>query len=128
MLLATVAYRLYWRRTGARHLPPPSSMSIAQTRLATGLHHLLYLVMFTVLLLGVANTWVRGDNIFNLFRIPAWDPTNKALRGNVEELHALAANLLMALAGLHAVAGLAHHYLLKDTVLQRMLPFTENRR
>lgn len=128
LLLAIIAYRLYWRRTGASHLPAPPNMSIGQVRLATGLHHLLYLAMITVLLLGVANTWVRGDNIFNLFRIPAWDPTNKALRGNVEELHALAANLLIALAGLHAAAGLAHHYLLKDSVLQRMLPFTEDRR
>lgn len=86
-------------------------------RLARGLHHLLYLAMITVLLLGVANTWVRGDNIFNLFRIPAGDAANKVLRGKVEELHALAANLLIALAGLHAAAGLAHHYLLKDSVL-----------
>ena len=75
-----------------------------------------------MLVLGIANSWVRGDNLFNLFRIPAWDPSNKALRGEVEELHALAANLLILLAGLHAAAGLLHHYLLKDTVLQRMLP------
>lgn len=42
LLLATIAYRLYWRRTSGRHLPPPSNMSIAQARAATGLHHLLY--------------------------------------------------------------------------------------
>ena len=36
--------------------------------------------------------------------------------------HSLPANLLMALALIHATAALVHHYLWRDAVLRRMLP------
>ena len=36
--------------------------------------------------------------------------------------HKLAANGVLALAALHAAAGLMHYYLRRDQVLQRMLP------
>ncbi len=70
----------------------------------------------------MANAWVRGDNLFYLYKIPAFDAGNKVLRETVEDYHGLAANLLLILAGLHALGGLAHHYLLKVDVLGRMLP------
>jgi cytochrome b561 len=65
---------------------------------------------------------VRGDNIFNLFTIPAFDPGNKALRGQVEDLHTLFANVLFGLAGFHTASGVAHHFIWKDGVLRRMFP------
>ena len=78
--------------------------------------------LLATVILGVANVWVRGDKLFNLVKVPAFDPGNKALRASVEDYHAFAANFVLILAGLQAAAGLAHHYLLKDTVLGRMLP------
>ncbi|MFD2270102.1 cytochrome b [Undibacterium arcticum] len=74
------------------------------------------------MILGVANVWVRGDTLFNLFTVPAFDPANKALVHQVEDLHQLAAYLVLILAVLHAGAALLHHYVLKDAVLRRMLP------
>jgi cytochrome b561 len=35
--------------------------------------------------------------------------------------HALFANILILLAGVHAVLGLLHHFVLKDDVLRRMM-------
>jgi cytochrome b561 len=65
---------------------------------------------------------VRGDSYFGLFTVPAFDPGNKALRENVEDLHGTIATIILVLAGLHASAGLLHYYLWHDGVLRRMLP------
>ena len=115
----TLCYRLWWRTSAGRRLPPAGS-GLAQ-RLSTFVHYLLYVALVVVVVLGLANTRVRGDNIFNLFSIPAFDPGNKALRQQIGELHNLAANVLLIVAGLHAAAALIHHFFLKDAVLRRML-------
>ena len=70
---------------------------------------------------GLFLVWVRGDSFFGLFTVPAFDPGNKALRHNIEELHGTIA-IILILAGLHAAASLIHHYLWHDNVLRRMLP------
>lgn len=86
-------------------------------------HWVLYCgLIFAALVLGLANVWVRGDSLFNLFAVPAYDPGNRALRRLIGGWHALAANGIMILAGLHAAAALFHHYVLRDGVLRRMLP------
>jgi cytochrome b561 len=37
--------------------------------------------------------------------------------------HALAANTVVIIAGVHAAAALFHHYILRDATLRRMLPW-----
>jgi cytochrome b561 len=64
----------------------------------------------------------RGDNLFGLVQVPAFDPGNRALRRAAAGWHELAANWLLILAGLHALVALAHHYIRRDGVLRRMLP------
>jgi len=113
--------RLAWRRNAAAAKLPPAQAGIPG-RLAIGAHHLLYALLAATVLIGLACVWIRGDNLFNLFTVPAFDPGNKALRHDAVELHELAANSLLILAGLHGAAALAHHGLLKDKVLQRMWP------
>jgi len=120
LLALVLGYRIYWRLTKGMRLPAAGAGMLDQ--LARMVHLLLYVGLIGALLLGLANTWVRGDSLFNLFKLPAFDPTNPALRERVEDFHALLANLVLILAGLHALAGLVHHYLFKDGVLRRMLP------
>ncbi|MBA5689211.1 cytochrome b [Rugamonas apoptosis] len=112
--------RIWWRATAGEHLPGVGSN--AMQILAKVMHIALYACLVAVVVLGVANVWVRGDNLFNLVKVAAFDPGNKELRHTVEGYHELAANLLMVLAGLHAVAGLVHQYVFKDGVLARMIP------
>ena len=83
---------------------------------------MLYLLLVATVLLGIANAWIRGDTLFMLVKIPAFDPGNTALKGFVEDLHSWAANTLLIVAGLHAAAALLHHFALKDDILRRMLP------
>jgi cytochrome b561 len=120
LLLATVVVRVLWRRTGGVKLPPADSG--AAGKLAIGVHHLLYALLIALVALGLASVWFRGDNIFNLFTVPAFDPGNKALAHNTVELHGLLANVLLLVAGLHGAAAAWHHWGLKDGVLARMWP------
>ncbi|MEB0139278.1 MULTISPECIES: cytochrome b [unclassified Undibacterium] len=118
LLTVLLVYRLFWRSHGGIKLPPAAS-GWQQTS-AELLHKVLYLMLAVVLILGLFNTWVRGDNLFDLFRLPSFAPGDKALRHQVEDLHGLAANILLAMAACHAAAGLFHYFFLKDQVLQRM--------
>lgn len=112
-----ICYRIWWRLTAGRRLPPVEGWLGVASRLV---HYALYALLITVVVLGLANAWQRGDNIYNLFRIPAFDPGNRALRKQIEDLHGLWANILLSVAGLHAAAALVHRYVLRDRVLQRM--------
>jgi len=119
LLAFVVIRRIWWRSTQGIKLPKvPGILG----RLAGTVHYILYLLLISVLTIGIAAVWIRGDNIFNLFQIPAFDPTNKALRGKVVELHGLFANYLIILAMTHALAALWHQWILKDNLINRMWP------
>ncbi len=112
--------RVVWRNTGGKHLPPAESGW--PQKAATATHYLLYLLVAATVLAGLAAVWTRGDSIFGLFSVPAYDPGNKALAHSVVSWHGTIVNLLLILAGLHAAAALFHHVILRDGVLRRMLP------
>jgi cytochrome b561 len=54
--------------------------------------------------------------------IPKLVPGDLALKRTLESLHGDFADVVLIVAGLHAAAALAHHYVLRDSVLRRMLP------
>lgn len=117
LLSLLLLWRILWRMTRGRRLP---AAELGRLHMASTVVHLaLYALLVCVVVLGVSNVWVRGDNIFNWFSVPSFDPTNRALRGRVEELHAQFANALLILASFHALAG-AWHYVRKDGVLARV--------
>jgi len=120
LLALILCYRIWWRLAHGAQLPATGASRL--DTLATVVHKALYLLLISTVVLGVANTWVRGDSLFNLFTIPSFDAGNKALRENVEDWHGLAANVLGFVALLHSGAGILHHLVWKDKVLQRMLP------
>ncbi len=113
--------RLVWRLMRRESLPPlDHGLLLAIARLT---HWLLYALLIVTVVLGIANVWVRGDAIFSLLRVPAYDPGNRALVHMVGGWHALAANATLIIAGVHAAAALFHHYILRDLTLWRMLPW-----
>jgi cytochrome b561 len=118
-LLGVFIVRVIWRVSRGRSLPGVGGTLIEATARLT--HWALYALILTTLALGLANVWARGDTIFNLFTVPAFDPGNHALRSLIGDWHALAADAILILAGLHAAAALFHRYILRDGVLRRML-------
>ena len=113
--------RFGWRLTRRETLPSIArGVMLAIARIT---HWLLYALLVVAVGFGIANAWVRGDSIFNVFRIPAYDPGNRALMNLIGDRHALFANAVLIVAGVHAAAALFHHYILRDATLRRMLPW-----
>jgi len=118
-----VIARLFWRRYFA-HLPPfPPSMPKFQQVIAKANEYGLYLLLLVMPITGLARVILRGQS-FDLFlwQVPALMEPDPAMRGLFAEAHEIGAMTLMVLIGLHAGAALFHRLVLRDGVLQRMLP------
>lgn len=121
-LLALV--RLGWRLT---HRPPapPSLMPHWQHRAAEAVHGLLYLLMLAIPLSGWLMSSAKGYQTvwFGILPLPDLVTKDQALGEALTLAHKL---LNFGMAGLvlaHAGAALKHHFLDRDDVLKRMLPF-----
>jgi cytochrome b561 len=121
VLAALLVWRLSWRGSAGRRLPAADHGLLQVAARAT--HWALYVLVVGTVLLGITNVWVRGDSIFGLFRIPSFAPGDRDLRRAIDGYHALAANAVLVVAGVHAAAALVHQFLWRDGVLMRMLPF-----
>jgi cytochrome b561 len=112
---AIILARIWWRLTQGRRLPPTETGLLHL--LAKLTHALLYALLIGVVFLGVWNSFARGFPFFGVWNFPKFGGDYHP----VNEWHDLFANLLAALAAVHALAALFHHYVLRDTVLGRML-------
>ena len=112
--------RMLWRAGAGRKLPLANSGWLGVT--AKVVHYGLYVLVGATVVLGIFNAWQRGDVLFNVYTIPKLVPGDLVLKKALEELHGDFADVVLIVAGLHAAAALAHHYLLRDRVLRRMLP------
>jgi cytochrome b561 len=118
-----VVARLCWRRYFA-YLPPfPPSMPKLQQIIAKANEYGLYLLLLVQPITGLARVLLRAQP-FDLFvwQVPALLESDPDLRSFFVEAHAIGAKALMVLIGLHAGAALFHRLVLRDGVLQRMLP------
>ena len=120
MLLFVVTARFIWRHTGGRNLPPAETGLLGLGARLT--HWALYGLLAVTLISGIANTWLRGDSFFGLFKLVSFAPGDRAMRQLIGSLHEVPTNLILILAGLHAAAALFHHFVKRDGVLRRMLP------
>lgn len=113
--------RLAWRTTKGGMLPPlQQGLLLAIARLT---HWLLYVLLLITVALGVTNVWAQGDSIFNIIQVPQLFPGDRPFIHQIGDWHALAANAVLIVAGLHSAAALFHHFVLRDTTLRRMLPW-----
>jgi cytochrome b561 len=119
LLAAVLVVRIVWRLTRGRRLPA-ADQGLTHV-LAKATHWALYALVAAMLLVGMALAWTRGDSLFNLFTIPAYDPGNKALASQMGDIHATIGWIILAVAGLHAAAALFHRFVWHDGVLARML-------
>jgi cytochrome b561 len=115
--------RLAWRHSSA-HLPPfPPSMPKFQQTIAKANEYGLYALLLAMPITGLMRVLLRGQP-FDLFfwQVPALLEPNPAMRSLFVQAHDIGAKALMALIALHAGAALFHRLVLRDNVLQRMLP------
>lgn len=121
--LGLVLVRVVWRHLSAPPAPPP--MAAWMETASRWAHVALYALMIAVPVVGMVMSWSAGRpiGVFGLFTLPDLLPPNPALKKGAEEVHEVLGNMILILAGLHAVAALLHQYVLRDGVLGRMLPW-----
>lgn len=123
-VLALAVLRLLWRLT---HAAPslPETMAKWQ-RLAAECGHLgLYALMFAVPLSGYFYSLAAGFKVvyLGLFPLPVLIDKNPDLKPILETLHQVLAWGLAALVTVHVLAALKHHFVDRDDILKRMLPW-----
>jgi cytochrome b561 len=121
---AVAIVRLGWRFSCA-YLPPfPQNMPKVQERLAKVSEYTLYALLLFQPLTGLAQSLARGRH-FMLFawQMPSVMAGDKPLTTLFHQIHALSAWLLLGLIGLHILAALFHRFVLRNEVLQSMLPW-----
>ncbi len=114
--------RVVWRTTH-RAPEPPARMGDVMRRSSVAVHHLLYLLMLAIPVLGiVAYVWHGRAFDYGVFQLDFGVAKDRGVYGPAEKIHELLAYALFALVGLHVAAALWHQYVKRDGVLVRMLP------
>ncbi len=99
-----------------------------QRHFARLMHALLYIFMVVMPVLGWLTLSAEGKSIpFFGLQLPALIGPDKAFAHSVQEIHETIGTIGYYLIGLHAVAALFHHYLMRDNTLLRMLPHRGHR-
>ncbi|MDO8890247.1 MAG: cytochrome b [Sulfurimicrobium sp.] len=121
-----ILLRLAWR---VSHVPPPlpDSMPLWQRHAANGLHLLLYLLLFAIPLTGWLMSSAKGFQTVYLGVLPLPDliGKDKALGDVLRQVHEMLNMTLLVLLLAHVAAALKHHFIERDGILARMLPFLE---
>jgi cytochrome b561 len=119
--------RLLWRlKNPAPELP--SGMTPLERRLARGTHIAFYVLLFAMPLTGWLMSSAKNYSVswFGLFTWPDLIGKNEHAFDLLRSTHHLLGKVLFAIAVLHILAALKHHFWNKDDVLRRMLPFTKS--
>ncbi len=125
-------FLLVWLRLGwrARQPVPENFAGYGMAKMASLGHGLLYLLMIAVPFSALLMSQLAGRSVswFGIFEVPVWLAENEELAGQIKDLHTdILAPALFVLIILHILGGLWHHFIDRDDVLKRMLPFWRNR-
>lgn len=123
MLGGLLLVRVSWLYAQPRPQPLASPAPAFSAVLAKLGHLGLYSLLLVILVSGylIATAKGHGISVFGWFEIPALLPSDKDRGRLAGDVHEIAALLLVLLAGIHALAALAHHFYWKDRTLARML-------
>ena len=121
-LLAVI--RLTWRTT---HRPPamPDTMQNWEKFAAESVHYLLYVLIFAVPVSG----WLMSSSMgfqtvwLGVLPLPDLVGKNKELADVLHEVHEMLNYLMLGLVFAHVGAALKHHFIERDDILVRMIPF-----
>lgn len=126
-ILMLVILRLAWRSLNP-HPPLPDNLKPYERRLASLTHGALYTLLFAVPLSGWTMSSARGFPVswFGFLQLPDLVPRSRPLYEALVTTHVTLVCILLAIVALHIAGALKHHFVHKDDVLRRMLPFTRS--
>jgi cytochrome b561 len=94
-----------------------------QDKLANIVQFLLYVLLIGLPILGWLTLSAKGEPIpFFGIELPSLLSPDKNLAKQIKDVHETIATIGYGIIGLHAVAALYHHYLLRDNTMRLMLP------
>jgi cytochrome b561 len=121
-ILALIALRFIWRIT---HPVAPESSLLSWQRISSeAVHWLLYVLVLATTLTGWLFASFRGWSLSYFYLVPLPMLANKnavAIR-EIDGWHQIAEWALLITIGVHVVAALAHIFIYRDRIMQRMLP------
>ncbi len=121
--------RLAWR---LRHAAPPlpAATPAWQRNAASASHVLLYVLILVIPLSGWLYSSAAGvpTVYFGLLQLPDLVTRDKALAEPLKTVHVTMNYSLLVLVVVHAAAAFKHHFIDRDDVLIRMLPFAKPRK
>ncbi len=114
--------RLAWRLVARR--PDPVAVGRWMGLAASAVQGLLYLLLFAVPLTAILGAWLEGHPLAWLGGLEVAAPMAASHDAGaiLATIHGWLGDVILWVAGLHAVAAIHHHVILKDGVLASMLP------
>ena len=122
-ILALIILRLFWRI--AHPVAPERSLPAWQQLTSEAVHWLLYALVFATTMTGWLFVSQRGWPIFLYFAAPL--PVlakGSALAISIGRWHGTMEWALLLVIGSHVAAAMAHTFIFRDRIMQRMLPET----
>jgi len=122
LIFAIVLARILWRTIDAAPEAPP--MQAWMTYSAKLAHVGLYVLLIALPLTAIAGAWLEGHplTLLGAGNFGPMLPQVHDVGQTVSYVHTVLGNVIIWAAGLHAVAALFHHFVLRDNILASMLP------
>lgn len=122
IVLGLAMVRVVWRLAATTPEPPPAEPWMATT--AKGVQLAMYVLLFALPFTAAVGAWLEGHPLTLLAGIAIGPLLTKShdIGTVIAEVHTWLGDAIMWLAGLHALGGLYHHFVLRDGVLASMLP------
>jgi cytochrome b561 len=120
-ILALIVLRLFWRIT--HPVAPESSLPAWQQLISEAVHWLLYALVFATTVTGWLFASHRGWSISLFFATPLPMLTSEgSFLASIGRWHGTMEWALLLMIGSHVAAAMAHTFIFRDRIMQRMLP------
>ena len=128
LVAALMLFRLLWKMINVAPKPAKGNSKLVNTA-SSAAHHLMYLLIFVVLIAGLLISFAGGQGIkiFDWFVIPGPAEFFYNQATTAGEIHLLVAYALIALVVLHTLAAFKHHIFDKDNTLNNILGIEERK-
>ena len=120
-ILVLIVLRFAWRLT--HPVAPESSLAPWQRLSAEAVHWILYVLVLATTVSGWLFASYRGwgVSLFYVFPLPMLAPENAAAGKAIDGLHQAAEWALLVFIVVHVASALAHVFIYRDRIMQRML-------
>ena len=123
LVIGLLVFRFVWKLTNPAPKPLESHKKW-EVFLAHVIQKLFYILIFLIGVTGYFISTAKGKGIefFTFFEVPSITKSiEEDLADLIGDTHEVLATILIALAVLHALAALKHHFIDKDETLKRMI-------